>query len=161
MILICIRNFNYSRKFRFEPRKCLEIFCLSGLFCFDRFCLFFCILYFVVFCVVFFAPQVFSSCSLCIEVLGVFVSRLNMRIFICTNPLMRITMRFWCEGSFQVLGERMIWWDQEEWKAKAWGCPLGTSQHISRSLKHLNLGMPKASPSSSTKYHAISSETIF
>ena len=55
----------------------------------------------------------------------------------------------------------MIWWDQEEWKAKAWGCPHGTSQHISRRLKHLSLGMPKASPSSSTKYQVISSETIF
>ena len=80
---------------------------------------------------------------------------------ICTNPLMRITMSFWCEGSFQVSRETMIWWDREEWKAKAWGCPHGTSQHISRRLKHLSLGMPKASPSSSTKYQVISSETIF
>ena len=81
VILICLRNFNYSSNCRFEPRKCLETIRLYGLFCFDRFCLFFCILYFAVFCVVFFASQVLSSCSLCIEVLGVFVSRLNMRIF--------------------------------------------------------------------------------
>ena len=86
---------------------------------------------------------------------------LTWELLICTNPLMRITMRFWCEGSFQVSGERMIWWDQEKWKAKAWGCSLGTSQHISRRLKHLSLGMPKASPSSSTKYQVIPSETIF
>ena len=32
-------------------------------------------------------------------------------------------------------------------KTQAWGCPHGTSQHISRRLKHLSLGMPKASPS--------------
>ena len=49
---------------------------------------------------------------------------LTWEFLICTNPLMRITMRFWCEESFQVSGERMIWWDQEEWKAKAWDIPM-------------------------------------
>ena len=117
VILICLRNFNYSSTFLFDPWKCLEKIRLYRLFCFERFCLLFCILYFTVFCVVFFAPQ---------------VSR-----------------------------ERTIWWDQEELKAIPWGCPHGTSQHISRRLKHLSLGMPKASPSSSTKYNVISSETIF
>ena len=33
---------------------------------------------------------------------------LTWEFLICTNPLMRITMRFWCEWSFQVSGERMI-----------------------------------------------------
>ena len=37
----------------------------------------------------------------------------------------------------------MIWWDQKEWKTKAWRCPHGTSQHISRRLKHLSLGCPR------------------
>ena len=37
----------------------------------------------------------------------------------------------------------------------------GASKHISRRLKRLSLGMPKASPSSSTTYQVISSETIF
>ena len=96
-----------------------------------------------------------SKCWVCL------CQSLTWEFLICTNPLMRISMRFWCEGSFQVSREGMIWWDQAEWKIKAWGCPHGTSQHISRRLKHLSLGMPKASPSSSTKYQVISSETIF
>ena len=42
---------------------------------------------------------------------------------------------------------------------KAWGgLP---PQRISRRLKHLSLGMPKASPSLSTNYQVISNDTIF
>ena len=74
VILRCICNFLYFKVFRLEPRKCLEKIPLYGLFCFDRFCLFFCILSFTIFCVVFFAPQGFNSCSWCTKVLVVFVS---------------------------------------------------------------------------------------
>ena len=49
VILRCIRNFRYFKVFWFEPRKWLETIRLYGLFGFDRFCLFFCILSFAVF----------------------------------------------------------------------------------------------------------------
>ena len=49
-----------------------------------------------------------SKCWVCL------CQGLTWEFLICTNPLMIITMRFWCEGSFQVSRERMIWWDQEE-----------------------------------------------
>ena len=67
-----------------------------------------------------------------------------------------------CEEIFQVLRERMMKEDQEGTKAQA---SLGDAHVIplqfSRSHKHLSLGMPKASPSSSNNYQVISSETIF
>ena len=81
VILIWLRNLDNLQILDLSHGSALNFFCLYGLFCFDRFCLFFCTLYFTVFCVVLFSPQGFSSCSLCTKVLGVFVSRLNMRIF--------------------------------------------------------------------------------
>ena len=50
---------------------------------------------------------------------------------------------------------------KESEKSKLGDALGGSSLHISRRLKHLSLGMPKASPSSSTTYQVTSSETVF
>ena len=50
---------------------------------------------------------------------------------------------------------------KESESSKLGDAPGGSSPHISRRLKHLSLGMPKASPSSSTNYQVPSLETIF
>ena len=50
---------------------------------------------------------------------------------------------------------------KESESSKLGDAPGGSPLHISRRLKRLSLGMPKASPSSSTTYQVTSSETIF
>ena len=50
---------------------------------------------------------------------------------------------------------------KESKSSKLGDAPGGSPLHISRRLKHLSLGMPKASPSSSTNYQVPSLETIF
>ena len=54
----------------------------------------------------------------------------------------------------------MIWEDERWTKAQAWGCPCHP-QHISKKYKRQSLGMPKASPSSSTKISGFFQNTIF
>ena len=161
MILICLRNYNYSTNFRLEPRKCLEKFHVYGLFCFDRFCLFFCILSFTVFCVVFLLHKVsvavvdVPKCCLCL------CHGWTWEFFICTNPLMRITMSFGVKEVFK--GQERGWYDEinKSEKPKLGDSPHGSPQHTLRRLKHLSLGMPWASPSSSTKYQVISLKLYF
>ena len=50
---------------------------------------------------------------------------------------------------------------KESESSKLEDAPGGSSLHISRRLKHLSLGMPKASPSSSTNYHVTSRKLYF
>ena len=50
---------------------------------------------------------------------------------------------------------------KESESSKLGDAPGGSPLHISRRLKRLSLGMPKASPSSSTTLSGSSPETIF
>ena len=58
----------------------------------------------------------------------------------CTNLLMIKAVKFWCEGSFQMLIEE----NDATWSRRGKSLSLGglPPQHISRRLKHLSLGIP-------------------
>ena len=71
-------------------------------------------------------------------------------LFDALTLLMKIVRSFCVEEVFKCKERRMIWEDQEWTKAQAWGCPCHP-QEISKKYKRQSLGMPKASPSSSTK----------
>ena len=146
-------KFSLFEVFLFEPRKCLEKIPLYGLFCFDRFCIFFCILSFTVFCVVFFAPQGLIAVVYVPKYCVCFFHGWTWEFFICTNPLMRITMSFGVKKVFK--DQERVWYDEIKKREKP---NLGDAPMVHPSIFQ---GYSRASPSSSTKYQVISIETIF
>ena len=59
------------------------------------------------------------------------------------SPSNEVYSKFCEEEVFKDQERRMIWCDQEDERAKAWGCPRGSPKHISRKLKRLSLGCPR------------------
>ena len=82
VILKYVRNFRSIWDFSSEPVKCLEKIRLYGLFCFDRFCLFYFALPLLLCWMNFFDPLMSSSFMQCPEVLRMIVAPLKMLIFI-------------------------------------------------------------------------------
>ena len=105
VILICIWNFNYiaffdlshgsaSKKFVFMDCSVLIDSVFSFAFSILLFSVWFSLLHLFSVAIVY-----VSKCWVCL------CQGLTWEFWLCTNPLMRITMRLWCEGSFQVLIE--------------------------------------------------------
>ena len=67
----------------------------------------------------------------------------------CTNPANEDCAKFCVEEVFKCKERRMIWEDRGWTKSQDWRCPY-RPQEISMKYTHQILGIPKASPSSST-----------
>jgi hypothetical protein len=77
-----------------------------------------------------------------------------------TNVANKNCMKFCMKEFFKCRARRIMRWDEVWTKAQAWGFPCHPKKYP-RSTSVKAWGMPRGTPSSSTKYHVIFQDTIF